>query len=55
MKKQNFEIYFLLALIGVMIFFAILLEKYKWHECKKVGHGIFYCIWNGILVGIKND
>lgn len=38
-----------LAYTGViiaMIFGVVFMEIYRFEDCKKVGHGIFYCILN---------
>jgi hypothetical protein len=36
----------ILAIVAVIAFFALafLWERFKYHECKKVGHGTFYCV-----------
>jgi hypothetical protein len=34
----------ILLIVGLFLFGSYSCEAYRFHECKKVGHGTFYCI-----------
>lgn len=46
MTKESFQMFGIIGLVGLVIFAAVEWEKYKWHECRKVGHGFWYCVWH---------
>lgn len=36
----------IMAIVIIAIFYGIFkFEQYKYNDCKKVGHGTFYCIF----------
>lgn len=35
----------LILVVGLILFSIISCERWKYNECKKVGHGAAYCIW----------
>jgi len=41
--KQNIAV---VAIIVVVLFIGFEIEKYKFTDCKKVGHTTLYCIFN---------
>ena len=46
MKKKDHEMTFYLSFLAIVLVTLYFIERYRYQDCKRVGHETLYCILN---------